>query len=78
MTFLISIAVPAWYFFYLDLSLNALVISGLVCGILWYTNRHAFLHLEGASENPLVQLAMAMGMFGLFFSIITIIRTSIF
>jgi len=73
MIFLISIAVPAWYFFYLDLSLNTLVISGLACGILWYTNRHAFLHLEGANENPLVQLAMSMGMIGVLFSIIAII-----
>jgi len=72
MTFLISIAVPAWYFFYLDLNLVPLIIGGTACGFLWATNRYAYLNFEGANESPLVQLAMGTGMFGTIFSIIAI------
>jgi len=72
MIFLLSITIPAWCFFYLDLNLVHLIIGGTACGFLWATNRYAYLNFEGANENPLVQIAMGAGMFGTIFSIIAI------
>jgi len=69
---LLSIAIPSWYFFYLDLDIKFLIVGGFFCGALWATNRYAFINFEGADENPLVVAAMVLGGVGTLCSIISV------
>ena len=73
MIFILSIAIPAWYFFYLDLSFTLLLIGAACSTGLWLLYRHAFIHFDGASENPVVVLGMTTGGFGMVFALISII-----
>ena len=72
MIFFLAIAVNAWYFFYLDLSLTFLLIGGAFCLAIWLIYRHAFIHFDGAAENPIVVLGMTTGGIGMLFALISI------
>jgi len=73
MIFFLAIVVNAWYFFYLDLSLTFLLIGGAFCFAIWLIYRRAFIHFDGAAENPIVVLGMTTGGIGMLFALIAIV-----